>query len=99
MNRDISIQSLFVQLIQRRLIPNQETITALVAAARGGHTTVVSMLIDAGADVNLPAFTVRHTSFARNIHKCIIKTDYIKVFMDGYDAQLESLYSFKISLY
>ena len=40
---------------------NQDGVTAIIAAARAGHTGVVSMLIDAEADVNLPASSVRQS--------------------------------------
>ena len=41
---------------------NQDGVTAIFAAACAGHTAVVSMLIDAEADVNLPAYSVRRSS-------------------------------------
>ena len=69
---------------------NQDSITAIVAAARAGHTAVVSMLIDAEADVNLPAYSVRQShSHWLLVHNkvCIYGQMY------GYNASYLPLYS------
>jgi ankyrin repeat protein len=59
-------------LILLCLVLNQDGRTALIAASGEGHTSLVPLLLDAGADVNL-ADNVNQTSFNR-FCTCLIES-------------------------